>query len=190
MKTQILQLRSEGKTYAEIALILGCSKGTVCYYCGNNQVEKCRNRQRKRRTKQHPFFKKIENFCSNVKQGIKTNQLHKYKKLIQLKIECFSRIGDKRQMYQKPIFTVDNVINKFGETPKCALTGEVIDIYEPRTYAFDHKIPVSRGGNNTIDNLQILTKKANQAKHSLTDDEFIELCKKVLIHQGYNITKQ
>lgn len=40
MKEEILKLREEGKTYNEIKLILGCSKGTISYYCGNGQKEK------------------------------------------------------------------------------------------------------------------------------------------------------
>lgn len=34
MKNKILKLRKEGKTYAEITSILGCSKSTISYHCG------------------------------------------------------------------------------------------------------------------------------------------------------------
>lgn len=34
MKQRILELRAEGKTYDEIVEIVGCSKGTVAYHCG------------------------------------------------------------------------------------------------------------------------------------------------------------
>ncbi len=33
MKEEILKLRSEGKSYREIELALGCSKGTIYYHC-------------------------------------------------------------------------------------------------------------------------------------------------------------
>ena len=87
--------------------------------------------------------------------------------------------------YVKPSFSVDDVIKKFGEHPTCYLTGEPIDIFKPRTYNFDHKIPRSRGGDNSLDNLGLCTKKANHAKYNMTPDEFINFCKKVV---DYNTT--
>lgn len=75
--------------------------------------------------------------------------------------------------------TVDELLKKFGTKPKCYLTGQEIDIYQPKTYEFDHKTPRSRGGNNNIDNLGICIKNANRAKHDMTPDEFINLCKMV-----------
>lgn len=55
----------------------------------------------------------------------------------------------------------------------CALTGEVLT---PENAALDHKTPLSRGGTNDIENLQWLTKEANTAKASMTNDEFIAVC--------------
>jgi hypothetical protein len=46
MKERILKLRSEGKTYREIAAIVGLSKTTVDYYCN---IEKKLQDQRVRR---------------------------------------------------------------------------------------------------------------------------------------------
>ena len=37
MKDKILKLREEGKSYKEIMNILGCSKGTISYHCGEGQ---------------------------------------------------------------------------------------------------------------------------------------------------------
>lgn len=85
--------------------------------------------------------------------------------------------------------TEQQVIDKFGENPKCYLTGKEIDISKPRTYQFDHKVPASRGGTNTIDNLGICSRTANLAKSDMTHDEFIEFCKTVLIHHGFEVNK-
>jgi len=47
MKEKILELRNEGKSYREIQKILGCSKSTISYHCGNGQKEKTKNRTKK-----------------------------------------------------------------------------------------------------------------------------------------------
>lgn len=53
-KKQILALREQGKSYSEIKSELGCSKGTISYYLGENQKEKQikRNRNSKRKIAQ------------------------------------------------------------------------------------------------------------------------------------------
>lgn len=46
----ILELRAQGKTYAEIQFILGCSKSTIAYYIGEGQKQKVRDRTNRKRT--------------------------------------------------------------------------------------------------------------------------------------------
>jgi 5-methylcytosine-specific restriction endonuclease McrA len=57
----------------------------------------------------------------------------------------------------------------------CALTGRPLD----NNSELDHIIPISRGGDNSIENYRWLCRDANQAKHSLTDEEFFNLCKAI-----------
>jgi 5-methylcytosine-specific restriction endonuclease McrA len=59
---------------------------------------------------------------------------------------------------------------------RCALTGRQLT---PDTASVDHVIPLSRGGSHSIDNLQIVHSIVNKAKGSLTQDEFIALCRDV-----------
>ena len=61
----------------------------------------------------------------------------------------------------------------------CALTGEPLD---PDSAALDHVLPISRGGESKIENAQILHASVNRAKHTMTNDEFIEMCRKVVSH--------
>ena len=89
-------------------------------------------------------------------------------------------ISNGRRVYGAPNFTVDDVIKKFGKSPKCYITGESIDIQKPRTYHFDHITPRSKGGDNSIDNLGICTKKANLSKNDMTYEEFVEFCQSVV----------
>jgi len=170
-KEAILRLRKAGKKYQEIKDILGCSKGTICYHCGNGQKEKTKKRQQK----SHPYVKKVNHFCGRKRDSsylIRTPLLTAVQ-LLSHKVRKFRKAGNK-------MFTAQDVIDKFGETPKCYLTGQPIDIYKPRTYEFDHIIPRSRGGADTLDNLGICTKQANRAKGVMTPDEFVNLCRLVI----------
>jgi 5-methylcytosine-specific restriction endonuclease McrA len=190
LKENILQLRSEGKTYLQIMNELQCAKSTIAYYCGHNQKEKNKLRKRKNRQKQHPYCRKLENFILIItKNTQQTQNTLQNRRLIQIKIQSFHYTHKEYGMYKPTTFSIQDIINKFGENPICYLTGEQIDIYQPRTYEFDHIIPRSRGGTNTLDNLGICSKKANRSKKDMTPDEFINLCKKILEHNGYQVVK-
>ncbi len=69
MKEQILKLREEGKTYNEIKEILGCSKSTISYYCGDKQKEKTniRNKLYKSLKKENKVLPKKEKKNKNDK---------------------------------------------------------------------------------------------------------------------------
>ncbi|GIX04924.1 MAG: hypothetical protein KatS3mg114_0793 [Planctomycetaceae bacterium] len=62
---------------------------------------------------------------------------------------------------------------------RCALTGEPLD---PADASMDHILAVSRGGPHTIENAQILRRDVNRAKGTLTNEEFITLCRAVVCH--------
>jgi len=62
---------------------------------------------------------------------------------------------------------------------RCALSGRQLD---PQIASLDHILPVSRGGDNEVRNLQVLHKDVNMAKGSMTTTEFISLCREVASH--------
>lgn len=64
---------------------------------------------------------------------------------------------------------------------KCALTGRKLT---PEDCSLDHIVPVSQGGNHTLDNVQLVCVEANMAKGTLSMQRFISLCRDVLRHQG------
>lgn len=188
MQDKVIELRKQGLTYSKIAKILNCSKSNICYYLGHNQKEKTLTRTKKYRIKQHPFDAKLSRFINRAQgTGYKTSSKN-INKLFYDKIKDFFR-DRKTKMYNKPTFTISDIIKKFGEHPVCYLTGQPIDVYKPSTYWFDHIIPVSRGGDNSLDNLGICSKKANIAKSDMTPDEFVHMCQQVLKHQGYQVSK-
>ncbi len=170
MKEEILKLRAEGKTFNEIKDILGCSKGTISYHCSEGQKEKTINRKRKSR-KDNPLMNKINVFRDRVRDFQRNRHNGTF---------VDGRTHD---------LNMEEVLNKIGDNPKCYLTGRDIDIYNTSAYHLDHIHPVKKGGDNSIANLGIACKDANFAKRDLLLEDFIQLCKDVLGHQGYTITK-
>ena len=172
MKDKILNLRLEGKSYNEIVNILKCSKSLVAYYCGNNQKEKTKERVKKFRDSD-PILKKVDNFKNSKKR---LNDACK---------DFQSRKGDNKRTFSRK-----DILNKFGDNPKCYLTGRSIDWNDGTTFSFDHIIPVYLGGDNSLENLGLTCVDANNAKHKLTVDDFLSLCKEVLEYNGYVVSKQ
>lgn len=190
MKQDILRLREEGKSYNEIVKLLGCCKSTVCYHCGPGQRIKTNNRVKKCKKKMHPYRRKLMTF---IDRRFRQPSAEQYKRsdrhLFTDKVYDFINRNHKNIGETMEAITEKDIMEKFGENPKCYLTGQPIDIYKPRTYNFDHKVPVSRGGTNTLDNLGICTRNANASKADMTCDEYLELCKTVLINHGFTVTK-
>ncbi len=164
MKDNILKLRKEGKSYRDIKKILNCSSGTVAYHCGEGQKEKSKNRN----TKSRQIFKNyiLRRICYFQKRSSDNKKYEKGRKLS---------------------FTVDQFIEKFGKITKCALSGKEINLEIDRNWQIDHIIPKSKGGDNSLENCQILLQEVNQMKNDLDESNFILLCKKILENKGYTI---
>ena len=201
MKEQILKLKSEGKSYREIQKILGCSKGTISYHCGNGQKEKTTNRQRQLR-KDNTLIKKVDRFKNPdafKKQRRKIEVNSNSKKLLRHKTDDFqrdriSKNGESARKHGRGdrniTFNYHDIIEKFGPNPKCYLTGRTLDLTKPRTYNFDHIIPASKAGTLTLDNLGIACKEANAAKSDMLIPELLQLCKEILEHNGYEVLRK
>ena len=167
MKEQILNLRSQGKTYPEIKAIVGCSSSTVSYHCGEGQKEKAEQRKRK-------YLSTLLGILKRKKDNF-----------------SFSRGNRKSKGKRVSLsFSSKKFREKIESNPYCYLTGRKIDIRKPKTYHCDHIVPISKGGTCDLNNMGLTCKSANMAKSELMVDEFIELCKEVLIHNGYKISKE
>jgi 5-methylcytosine-specific restriction endonuclease McrA len=164
VKEKILKLREEGKTYSEIILLLGCSRGLVSYYCGIGQKEKTRNRNKKTHKKHGCLYRKLIGFC----------------------FDYSSRSTRKSQLGSK-LIDISKVKEKIGDRPSCYITGTPIDLEDMSSYSLDHIIPLSKGGKSTIENLGLTTRQANMCKSSLSYDELLKFCENVLIHAGYEV---
>ena len=167
---KITELRKAGNSYKQICDLLKCSKSTVSYYCGEDQKTKTSVRAKRHSSSRGAVFKKLQGFVYDY--GTNTAR--------SLKREDKGSLKNVR---------VDDVLNLIGDTPRCYLTGENIDLQDMKSYSFDHKIPISRGGKSNLDNLGLATRVANRSKTDMSHTEFIDFCKKVLIHHGYQISK-
>lgn len=180
MKDKILKLRNEGKTYNEIVKIIGCSKSTVSYYCGDNQKEKSKNRIKKRR--ENILIRKSEVFNYRKKERYKKESLRKFQKRD-------NDFKNKIDIDIKQTFKWTDIIEKFGENTYCYLSGEKLNLYE-NEYNLDHIIPTSKNGDNSINNLGITHKYVNKMKSDLSVEELIIWCEKILKFNGYTVYKR
>lgn len=162
MKEQILQLGAEGKTYKEIHEILGCSKSKISYYLGKGVKERTIERNKKaKKTARYILASKIDFFIS--------------------------RSDYKGFNYQKRDESVEAYHDKVNNSPYCYLTGRKIDLEDSSSYHLDHKIPYHISKDNSVDNMELACRDANQSKAHMTLGEYIALCKEVLEHNGYKV---
>ena len=194
VKDKILQLRSEGKSYREIKQILGCSSSTISYHCGEGQKQKNKIRTAKfldLKSTQHYISQKIYRFVNRSKKDSKNYQNYKTKihQRISNKISDFNRRTNKMRKCDDQLFSLQDILDIYNKYPRCNLTGRTIELENTKSWELDHIIPISKGGSNELNNCQITCREANYAKGDLTMHEFISLCKDVLIHNGYQISK-
>lgn len=174
MKEEILQLRKEGNSYNQIKEKLGCSLSTISYHCGSGQKEKSLNRLRKL-YKDKPLTKKIERFKLRI---------------LSEKTRSFQRREGNSLSSRDNTFTLEDVLNKIGETPVCYLSGKKIDISDSKSYSLDHIKSAKDIHDNSLNNLGITTSEINRMKCHLSYDDFIKLCIDILEYQGYEIRKR
>lgn len=195
LKDQILKLRDEGKSYRDIQQILGCSKATISYHCGEGQKQKTKDRCKNLRTGdfiKYSIINKIDRFrrsCLKYRKAREDYKSH-LKKRISGKVSDFHRTRNNMRQYNKTSFTSDDILNMYNINPICSLTGRPINLEDTRSWELDHIIPASKGGPDTLENCQITCREVNFAKGNLSMEEFISLCKDVLTHNGYEVSKE
>lgn len=184
LKDDILALREAGLSYGQIKEQLGCSKSTVGYHLSEKAREHSRNRNRKRR-KANPLLRKVEVFQSEKEPFVPQPKKSSIAKDQRNKVTHFHKEHAGGQEPRR--FTFQDVLDKFGSTPRCYLTGRTIDWSQPQTYTFDHIHPRAKGGTNSLDNLGVCIREANQVKSDLFLDELLNLCEEILRYHGRTV---
>lgn len=182
----VRELRAKGLTYPKIAEALGCSKSVVSYHLSPGQKDKVLER-----TKGYRETTSILTNLSNYKYPDTRRRVDVMQEE-EISGSVEKRISDKAYDFRKKdvaSFSAKDVMDKFGDNPICYLSGRQVSLDQPRTYHFDHITPRSKGGSSSIDNLGLTTREANIAKSNLSVDELVELCKDILTHNGYVVTK-
>ena len=186
LNSQIIALRKKGLSYNQIAKKLKCSKSTVSYALSPKTRRLAKEKQARIPRHVKLLHHRIYGF-KNTTHTI-TEQPPWY--ISQTPRQISKAITNKASTFQRTMtFNYEDVYAKYGDHFPCALTGRPLDFNKPHTYEYDHILPTSRGGDNTLSNMQIVCPEVNRAKQNLTDDEFLELCKEVVIHHGHKIYK-
>jgi 5-methylcytosine-specific restriction endonuclease McrA len=86
------------------------------------------------------------------------------------------RSEERADLVSMPVSTANVLTLLERQRFRCALTGRLLT---PQTAALDHIVPIRCGGGHVIENTQVLHKDVNRAKGSLTNEEFIALCREV-----------
>jgi 5-methylcytosine-specific restriction endonuclease McrA len=71
-----------------------------------------------------------------------------------------------------------------GQGRRCALTGRELT---PENCSLDHVLPLTKGGEHSPSNAQLVTMEVNKAKGMMTEEEFIQLCKDVVAWSGARV---
>lgn len=127
-----------------------------------------------------------ELLSSNAHQSLQANGPRDRFQLSGEQMEGMVRVGRKK-FKQASESRVNRVTAKaiYGliesQEFKCALTGVELT---PDVTALDHIIPLSRGGDHSIENAQAVYAKVNRAKGTMTNDEFIAMCRQVVAYCG------
>jgi 5-methylcytosine-specific restriction endonuclease McrA len=177
MKEEILRLRALGYSYSQIQKETGASKGTISYHCSGEGKSKALERQRNRR-KSVPLTKKIDNFKGRSRKALRDSTRDFQRNRTAGGRHSTGRVYD---------FSVEDLLNKIGLSPICAITGRQIDLSDPLSYSLDHIVPVSSGGDGSLENLQIVSRQANMMKNKYSMDEVIQFAVDVLKHHGIEL---
>lgn len=166
----------------DISNLLGCSPVNVWYYISEENSKTFKDRQSEKRMIDEVLSNDelISVFLVNKIKSFSRGNKCSTSRIIKNVSDKVIRFYDsylKGAKVDKTYLSMS--VKKIMDNPICYLTGRTIDLSDKGSYELDHIIPKSRGGHNTIENMGLTCSVANRCKSSLTDQEFITLCKEI-----------
>lgn len=156
----------------------------LAYYYAN--LERCRAANRKRA--KDAYYRDKEAKLAKTKEWMNNNPLkwktikalsnRKYNKRRFFFIRALSILERKQDTVSPDALAWTLACLWHKQRGRCAYTGKRLD----RTANIDHKMPISKGGDNSADNLHWVTPDANSVKATMTHDEFIAICPDIAAH--------
>ncbi len=103
-----------------------------------------------------------------------------------IRIQLRKRYGRRKATTKSASYTFSDVKRLYSEQKGlCANPFCACDLNE--TFHIDHSLPLSRGGSNGPDNIQLMCPSCNSRKHAKTMDEFIVWQKKRILKENGKI---
>ena len=186
-KNLILRLFKEGLRQRDICEKFNLGKSTVNYIVRPKTRERTKERQQKRRT---VFVRKIDSFFDRQKKKIKDprKMWKRPERRFKNKVRSIFRDAndsskglDMKTREQQvrdflwPLNEKDKYGNEFPYTV-CNFTGKTVSVMasdgEVDAMSFDHIVAVSKGGANSLTNIQPLSQRVNEMKKNDTNEEF------------------
>lgn len=156
---KIVKLRYEGKKCEQIATELECSLGTISYHL---KKHKTFFDQKLTKGAQQSILNRFRNFTGRT--GCKRRSKN-------VKANCHF---NKTKGMKYP-----ELLRSLIDSPFCALTGKPIYFNDVQSYSFDHLVPISRGGDCSKENFNLLSKEVDLAKNNLPMKFFVKMCKEI-----------
>ena len=130
---------------------------TICHECGSKVVELS--------SAKWPLCQR----CMNDPERQRKRERHRESRRCQLARVRAWRLGVRGKYYPSDVARLKRL-----QDNRCAYCQRPLIVFH-----VDHKIPLSRGGENRPPNLQLLCPTCNAAKGAMTDEEFREV-----LHNG------
>ena len=199
-KNLILRLFKEGLRQKDICEKVNLGKSTVNYIVRPKTRERTKERQQKRRT---VFIRKIDSFFDRQKKKIKDprKMWKRPERRFKNKVRSIFRdtndsskgldMKTREQQVRDFLWPINNKDKHGNEYPYtvCAFTGKTVSVMaaegEVDAMSFDHIVAVSKGGANSLTNIQPLSQRINEMKKNDTNEEFFSRVRDVVEGPAY-----
>ncbi len=169
---QVCKSKFEAKTHNQIYCCKKCRAKSD--YIRNIKKRRSTSLEYRNNNKEKQSLNRIKWRNDNISKGMchQCGKIPKYKNILSCCSCYFKQAGAQHLGSRKFGTDLEKLYLEQGRI--CTYT--LSDI-EPGTMSLDHIKPKSRGGDNSIHNVQWILKELNVVKNSMTHEEFINLCK-------------